>query len=148
MAERANALAEAVRTPLYVAIDGELAALVAVADPARAEAGDMVAALHERGIEVAMLTGDNEATARAIAAELGIDRVVAGVMPQAKADEIKRLQGDHRTVAFVGDGINDAPALTQADVGIAVGSGTDIAIEAGDVVLMRADLSGVVNALA
>ncbi|MGN8200345.1 heavy metal translocating P-type ATPase [Salinisphaera sp. RV14] len=148
LTERADALAAAARTPLYVAIDGELAALVAVADPARGEAADMIAALHDRGIEVAMLTGDNAATAQAIAAELGIDRVVAGVMPQAKADEIKRLQGDARTVAFVGDGINDAPALTQADVGIAVGSGTDIAIEAGDVVLMRADLSGVVNALA
>ncbi|MES1937750.1 heavy metal translocating P-type ATPase [Salinisphaera hydrothermalis] len=148
LADRAKALAEAARTPLYVAIDGQLAALLAVADPARPEAADMVAALHERGVEVAMLTGDNEATARAIATELGIDRVVAGVMPQAKADEIKRLQGDDRIVAFVGDGINDAPALTQAEVGIAVGSGTDIAIEAGDVVLMRADLSGVVNALA
>lgn len=148
LAQRAAELAEAARTPLYVAIDGQLAALIAVADPARPEAADMVAALHARGAEVAMLTGDNEATARAIADELGIDRVMAGVMPGAKADEIKRLQGDGHRVAFVGDGVNDAPALTQADVGIAVGSGTDIAIEAGDVVLMRADLAGVVNAIA
>ena len=145
---RADSLARAARTPLFAAIDGRLAALVAVADPARNEARDTVDALHDLGLDVAMLTGDNEATARAVADELGIDRVMAGVMPDAKADEIKRLQRDHARVAFVGDGINDAPALTRADVGVAVGSGTDIAIESGDVVLMRADLAGVVNAIA
>ncbi|MBH02630.1 MAG: copper-translocating P-type ATPase [Xanthomonadales bacterium] len=145
---QADALARAAKTPLFAAIDGRLAALIAVADPARAEAKRMVEALHAMDLSVAMLTGDNEATAHAIAEELGIDTVVAGVMPDGKSDQIKRLQGKNQSVAFVGDGINDAPALTQADVGIAVGSGTDIAIESGDVVLMRADLSGVVNAIA
>ncbi|AWN14468.1 heavy metal translocating P-type ATPase [Salinisphaera sp. LB1] len=148
LAEQADELARAAKTPLFAAIDGQLAALIAVADPARAEARSMVEALHAMDLSVAMLTGDNEATARAIADELGIDNVLAGVMPDGKSDEIKRLQGENQSVAFVGDGINDAPALTQADVGIAVGSGTDIAIESGDVVLMRADLSGVVNAIA
>ncbi|MES1956470.1 heavy metal translocating P-type ATPase [Salinisphaera hydrothermalis] len=148
LADRADTLARTAKTPLFAAIDGQLAALIAVADPARGEARRMVDALHEMDLSVAMLTGDNEATARAIAEELGIDTVVAGVMPDGKSDEIKRLQGENQSVAFVGDGINDAPALTQADVGIAVGSGTDIAIESGDVVLMRADLSGVVNAIA
>lgn len=148
LADSADAYARAAKTALFVAIDGQLAALVAVADPVRREARAMVNALHEMQCSVAMLTGDNESTAQAIAAELGIDQVVAGVMPDGKADEIKRLQGAGRRVAFVGDGINDAPALTQADVGIAMGSGTDIAIEAGDVVLMRPDLAGVVNAIA
>lgn len=148
LAGQADALARAAKTPLFAAIDGKLAALIAVADPARGEARSMVEALHGMNLSVAMLTGDNKATAQAIAEELGIDAVVAGVMPDGKSDEIKRLQGENRSVAFVGDGINDAPALAQADVGIAVGSGTDIAIESGDVVLMRADLSGVVNAIA
>ncbi|HET7314988.1 heavy metal translocating P-type ATPase [Salinisphaera sp.] len=148
LSARADALARAAKTPLFAAIDGRLAALIAVADPARPEAKRMIEALHAMDLSVAMLTGDNGATAQAIAQELGIDTVVAGVMPDGKSDEIKRLQGENRSVAFVGDGINDAPALTQADVGIAVGSGTDIAIESGDVVLMRADLSGVVNAIA
>jgi len=148
LAGQADALARAAKTPLFAAIDGKLAALIAVADPARGEARSMVEALHGMNLSVAMLTGDNKATAQAIAEELGIDAVVAGVMPDGKSDEIKRLQGENQSVAFVGDGINDAPALAQADVGIAVGSGTDIAIESGDVVLMRADLSGVVNAIA
>lgn len=148
LADQADAYARAARTALFVAIDGQLAALIAVADPVRNEARAMVNTLHEMKCSVAMLTGDNEATAQAIAAELGIDKVVAGVMPDGKADEIKRLQRAGQKVAFVGDGINDAPALTQADVGIAMGSGTDIAIEAGDVVLMRPDLAAVVNAIA
>ncbi|MES1925614.1 heavy metal translocating P-type ATPase [Salinisphaera sp. T31B1] len=145
---RSDTLARAARTPLYVAVDGELAALIAVADPARAEAAGTVAVLHDLGLDVTMLTGDNAATAHAIADELGIDDVIAGVLPDGKSQEIKRLQRDDQKVAFVGDGINDAPALAQADVGVAVGSGTDIAIESGDVVLMRADLAGVVNAIA
>jgi len=148
LAARADTLAAAARTPLFVAIDGVLAALIAVADPVRDEARDTIDALHDMGLDVAMLTGDNEATARAIADELGIDQVVAGVMPGEKAEQIKRLQRDDQAVAFVGDGVNDAPALAQAHVGVAVGSGTDIAIEAGDVVLMRADLASVVNGVA
>ena len=147
-AERAQTLAAAAKTPIYAAIDGRLAALIAVADSVRAESRATVDALHALGLEVAMLTGDQRATAEAIAAELGIDRVLAEVMPDGKAAEIKRLQGEGKKVAFVGDGINDAPALAQAEVGIAIDSGTDIAIESADVVLMRSDLSGVVNAIA
>ncbi|NNC24169.1 heavy metal translocating P-type ATPase [Salinisphaera sp. USBA-960] len=146
-AARAEELAHQARTPLFVAVDGQLAALVAVSDPIRDDARRTIEALHAAGLEIAMLTGDNRATAEAVAAEIGIDRVMADVMPDAKADQIKRLQDSANAVAFVGDGVNDAPALTRADVGIAVGSGTDIAIEAGDVVLMRADLTGVVGAL-
>lgn len=146
--EQASQFARAAKTPIHVAVDNELAALVAVADPVREETNAVIAALHERGIQVAMLTGDNRTTAEAIARELGIDHVVAGVMPQQKAEEIRELQQAGHRVAFVGDGVNDAPALSLADVGIAIGSGTDIAIEAGDVVLMRADLSGVIRAIA
>ncbi|MDA3922290.1 MAG: heavy metal translocating P-type ATPase [Salinisphaera sp.] len=148
LSSQADALARSARSPLFAAIDGQLAALIAVADPARRDAAAMVKTLHAMDLSVAMLTGDNEMTAQAIAQELGIDTVVAGVLPDGKSDEIKRLQSQGLSVAFVGDGINDAPALTQADIGIAVGTGTDIAIESGDVVLMRADLSGVVNAIA
>lgn len=145
--ERAQALAHTARTPLYIVIDGELAALVAVADPIRDDARTAIDTLQASGLEIAMLTGDNPATAEAVAGELGIDKVLAGVLPDDKAREIQRLQTADKRVAFVGDGVNDAPALTRADVGIAVGSGTDIAIEAGDVVLMRSDLAGVVNAV-
>jgi len=146
-ADHAKELGEQARSALYCAIDGKIAALVAISDPIRPEAIEMIAALHEQGIKTAMLTGDNEHTARAIAKELDMDSVMAGVMPQEKAEEIRRLQSKDNAVAFVGDGINDAPALAQADVGIAIGTGTDVAIESGDVVLMRADLSGVVNAI-
>ena len=144
----AAALAAAAKTPLYAAIDGRLAALIAVADRIKAGSREAIAALHEAGRTVAMLTGDNRRTAAAIAAELGIDHVAAEVLPDQKAGEVKRLQGEGRMVAFVGDGINDAPALAQADVGIAIGTGTDIAIEAGDVILMAGDLRGIVNAFA
>ncbi len=144
---QAQRLADAAKTPLYAAIDGELAAVLAVADPLKEGSRAAIDALSGLGIEVAMLTGDNEGTANAIAAQLGIGRVLAEVLPDQKASEIKRLQGEGRSVAFVGDGINDAPALAQADVGIAIGTGTDIAIEAGDVVLMSGDLRGIVNAL-
>jgi Cu+-exporting ATPase len=145
---RAAAFAEAARTPLYAAVDGELAAVLAVADPLKEGSREAVAALHDLGLEVAMLTGDNKATASAIARQVGIDRVLAEVLPDQKAEEVRRLQGEGRKVGFVGDGINDAPALAQADVGIAIGTGTDIAIEAGDVVLMSGDLRGIVNATA
>jgi Cu+-exporting ATPase len=143
----AERLGEAGRTPMYVAIDGRLAAVVAVADPIKPSSRDAIRRMREMGLAVVMLTGDNRRTAEAVAREAGIDRVVADVLPAGKVDEIKRLQGDGQVVAMVGDGINDAPALAQADVGIAIGTGTDIAAEAADVVLMRGDLGGVANAI-
>jgi Cu+-exporting ATPase len=146
--EKAAGFTDAAKTPLFVAVDGRLEAVLAVADPLRDGSREAVSALGEMGIEVAMLTGDNERTARAIASEAGIDTVVADVLPDRKAEEVKRLQGRQRTVAFVGDGINDAPALAQADVGVAIGTGTDIAIEAGDVILISGDLRAMVNAVA
>ncbi|MDA0675910.1 MAG: heavy metal translocating P-type ATPase [Proteobacteria bacterium] len=146
--ERARNLADDGKTPLYAAIDGQLAAIVAVSDPIKPTTPAALAALHQGGLRVAMLTGDAERTAAAIARRLGIDQVVAELMPDAKVDAIKRLQQGGETVAFVGDGINDAPALAQADVGVAIGTGTDIAIESADVVLMSGDLRNVVNAIA
>ena len=144
----AERLAGEARTPVYVAVDGALAAVIAVADPIREMSRLAVARLHEMGLEVVMLTGDNERTANAIARQAGIDRVVAGVLPDGKVAEIARLQAEGRVVAMVGDGINDAPALAQADVGMAIGSGTDIAVEAADVVLMRGDLRSAAQAIA
>ncbi|SFC77327.1 heavy metal translocating P-type ATPase [Massilia yuzhufengensis] len=136
------------KSPLYAAIDGRLAAIVAVADPIKADTPTAIAALHRLGLKVAMITGDNERTARAIAARLGIDEVVAEVLPEGKVDAVKRLKAEHGSVAFVGDGINDAPALAEADVGLAIGTGTDVAVEAADVVLMSGSLQGVPNAIA
>ena len=136
------------KTPLYASIDGRLAAIIAVADPIKQAAPAAIDALHAEGLRVAMITGDNRRTAHAIAARLGIDEVVAQVLPDGKVDAIKSLQADGATVAFVGDGINDAPALAQADVGLAIGTGTDVAIEAADVVLMSGDLRGVPGAIA
>jgi len=136
------------KTPLYATIDGNLAAVLSVSDPLKGGSSEAVAALHALGLKVAMVTGDNRHTAHAIAAQVGIDEVLAEVLPDQKAANVKRLQGDGRRVAFVGDGINDAPALAQADVGIAIGTGTDIAIEAGDVILMSGDLRGIINAVA
>jgi heavy metal translocating P-type ATPase len=136
------------KTPLYAAVDGRLAAILAVADRIKETTPDAIRALHEQGLKVAMITGDNARTARAIADRLGIDEVVAEVLPGGKVEAIRALQQGGARVAFVGDGINDAPALAQADVGIAIGTGTDIAIEAAEVVLMSGDLRGVVNALA
>lgn len=147
LAERAAALAGQGKTPVYLAVDGRVYAVLAVADPLKREASAVVAALKQRGLKVAMLTGDNRRTAEAIAALAGIDEVRAEILPDGKAAAVSALQQQGRKVAFVGDGINDAPALAQAEVGIAVGSGTDIAIEAADVTLTRGDLSGVLTAL-
>ena len=147
LGDRAAALASEARTPMYAAIDGRLAGLIAVADPIRSSSRDAIARLHDMGLEVVMLTGDNDRTAQAIARQAGIDRVVAGVLPDGKVAEIKRLQAGGRVVAMVGDGVNDAAAMAQS-VGIAMGTGTDIAIEAADVVLMRGDLRSVPQAIA
>ncbi|MBL4749246.1 MAG: copper-translocating P-type ATPase [Amylibacter sp.] len=139
-------LAKSGKTPLYAAIDGKIAAVIAVSDPIKKTTPAAIAALHDLGLKVAMITGDNQATANAIAKELGIDHVVAEVLPEGKVTALKALRKDTAKLAFVGDGINDAPALAMADVGIAIGTGTDVAIEAADVVLMSGDLGGVVNA--
>ena len=136
------------KTPLYAAIDGRLAAMIAVADPIKPTTRAAIDALHALGLKVAMITGDNRHTAQAIARQLGIDEVVAEVLPGGKVEAVQRLKAEHGTLAYVGDGINDAPALAEADVGMAIGTGTDIAIEAADVVLMSGDLGGVPNAIA
>lgn len=136
------------KTPLYAAIGGRLAAIVAVADPIKATTPDAIAALHKLGLKVAMITGDNRRTAQAIARQLGIDEVIAEVLPEGKVEAVRKLKAAHGQLAFVGDGINDAPALAEADVGLAVGTGTDIAIEAADVVLMSGNLMGVPTAIA
>jgi len=135
------------KTSIYVAIDGKLSGLVAVADRVRDTSREAIASLREMGLEVAMLTGDDQRTADAVARAAGISRVVAGVLPDGKVAEIKRLQADGSVVAMVGDGINDAPALSQADISFGIGTGTDIAMEAADVVLMRGDLRSVVDAI-
>ncbi len=140
-------LGQAGKTPLYAAIDGQLAAIIAVSDPIKPSTAQAISALHGLGLKVAMITGDNQATADAIAAQLDIDTVVAEVLPEGKVAALQQLQSGGRKVAFVGDGINDAPALAHADVGVAIGTGTDVAIEAADVVLLSGDLNGVVNAL-
>ena len=147
-AAAAEQLGQEGKTPLYAAIDGQLAAMLAVADPMKPSTPAAIAALHQLGLKVAMITGDNRHTAQAIARQLGIDEVVAEVLPGGKVEAVQRLQQSHGTLVFVGDGINDAPALAQADVGIAIGTGTDIAVEAADVVLMSGDLGGVPKAIA
>ncbi len=146
-AAQARALAEGGKTPLYAAIDGHLAALIAVADPIKPSARLMIERLHDMGLEVAMITGDNSGTANAVAREIGIDTVMAEVLPAGKVEAVEQLRQGGRKVAFVGDGINDAPALAAADVGIAVGTGTDVAIESAEVVLMSADLRAVADAI-
>lgn len=136
------------KSPLYAAVDGRLAAIVAVADPIKPSTPAAIAALHALGLKVAMVTGDNRRTADAIARQLGIDEVVAEVLPAGKVAAVDQLRAAHGRVAFVGDGINDAPALAEADVGIAMGSGTDVAMESADVVLMSGNLQGIPNAIA
>lgn len=147
VAEVAHQLATEARTTVYVAADGVLLGLAAVADPPRPESAAVVAELKARGLKVAMVTGDQAATAEAVARGLKIDTVLAGVLPDGKAAEVERLQAEGHRVIFVGDGINDAPALARADVGVAIGSGTDVAIEAADAVLMRADLTALRDAI-
>jgi P-type Cu+ transporter len=136
------------RTPLWVAIDGVLAGIIVVADAIKPTSIAAIRELHRAGLHVVMLTGDNENTARAIASEVGVDDVIAGVLPEGKVDAIRRLQAERRVVAMAGDGVNDAPALAQADVGITMASGSDVAMEAGDVTLMRSDLTGIAAAIA
>ena len=147
-AAQAQRLADEGKSPLYAAVDGRLAAIVAVADPLKPGSAAAVRALHALGLRVAMVTGDHARTAQAIARAAGIDEVVAEVLPAGKVEAVRRLRDGGRRVAFVGDGINDAPALAEADVGIAIGTGTDVAIESADVVLMSGDLAGVPRAIA
>jgi len=143
----AQALEDEAKTVAVVAVDGTAKGVLAVADTVKEDSQDAVAALQKMGLHTVMLTGDNERTARAIAGKVGIERVVANVLPDAKVQEVRRLQQEFGHVAMVGDGINDAPALTQANVGIAIGTGTDVAIESSDITLVRGDLSGVVSAI-
>ncbi len=147
LAEHEARLAAQGHSALFAAVDGKIAAVIAVADPVKPSSAAAVAALHRMGLKVAMITGDKQATAEAIARETGIDTVIAGVLPEGKVAALEDLRAGGARLAFVGDGINDAPALAHADVGIAIGTGTDVAIESADVVLMSGDLRGVVNAL-
>ena len=148
LAPKAEALQAAAKTAMWLAVDGQASALIGVADTIKDGSKEAVAALHKLGLTVVMMTGDNEATAQAIAKEVGIDRIFAEVLPGDKAKHVTKLQAEGYKVAMVGDGINDAPALAQADVGIAIGTGTDVAIETADVTLMRGDLRSVPQALA
>ncbi|MFA9410995.1 MAG: copper-translocating P-type ATPase [Deltaproteobacteria bacterium] len=146
LAERADALREEGQTVMFVVIDGQVSAILGVADPIKENTPDAIAALHQEGMRVVMLTGDNRKTADAVAAKLSIDEVIAEVLPDQKAEVIKRLQKGGSVVAMAGDGINDAPALAQADVGVAMGTGTDVAIESAGVTLVKGDLRGIVRA--
>ena len=145
--KEAGRLWEEGKTVMFLGMGGKVIGVVALADTLKPGAREAVGALHRMGIEVAMLTGDNRRTAEAIAKEADIDRIIAEVLPEHKAQEVKKLQGEGKAVAMVGDGINDAPALAQADIGVAIGTGTDVAIEAADITLISGDLSGIVNAI-
>lgn len=147
MEKESDRLADEGKTPMYLSVDGELAGIIAVADTLKENSVKAVKELKKRGVEVAMITGDNKRTAKAIGKQVGIDRILSEVLPEDKAEEVKKLQSEGKKVAMVGDGINDAPALAQSDIGIAVGSGTDVAIESADIVLMRNDLMAVLTAI-
>ncbi len=140
LVQKAVAFASEGKTPMFVALEGRPLGMLCVADTIKDGAADAISALKRLGVEVVMLTGDNRRTGEAMARQAGIDRVLAGVLPDQKADEVRRLQSEGRVVAMVGDGINDAPALAQADVGIAIGTGTDVAMESSDITLMRGDI--------
>jgi P-type Cu+ transporter len=146
LAARAEELRVDGQTVMFVAVDGQPAGLLAVADPIKATTAEAIRQLHAEGLKIVMLTGDNRTTAQAVARRLGIDDVVADVLPDQKAGEVKRLQAAGRFVAMAGDGINDAPALAQAQVGIAMGTGTDVAMESAGVTLVKGDLTGIVRA--
>ncbi|NGP45675.1 cadmium-translocating P-type ATPase [Bacillaceae bacterium SIJ1] len=147
LASTSDRLARQGKTPMYIAINQQIAGIIAVADTVKENSVKAIEKLHRMGIEVAMITGDNRGTAEAIAKQVGIDRVLSEVLPEDKANEVTKLQAEGKKVAMVGDGINDAPALAQADIGIAIGSGTDVAIESADIVLMRSDLMDVPTAV-
>jgi Cu2+-exporting ATPase len=147
LSDNATELAAQGKTVVYVAVDGQAAGLVAAAHQPRSSAKAAIIQLEELGLEVAMISGDNQRTAEAVGRELGIDRVFAEVLPQDKVDYVKRLQAEGKRVAMVGDGVNDAPALAQADIGIAIGAGTDVAVETANVVLMRSDPLDIVAAI-
>jgi Cu+-exporting ATPase len=134
------------QTVMFVVVDGEVAGLVGVADPVKETTADALRELHEAGVRIVMLTGDSKTTASAVAKKLGIDEVIAEVLPDQKAETVKRLQGEGRIVAMDGDGVNDAPALAQAQVGIAMGTGTDVAMNSAGVTLVRGDLKGIARA--
>jgi Cu+-exporting ATPase len=147
LAARSEELAARGKTPMFVATDARAAGIIAVADVPKESSARAISRMREMGLEVVMITGDNRRTAQAIADQVGVDRVFAEVLPQDKAEAVKKLQAEGKKVAMVGDGINDAAALAQSNVGIAIGSGTDVAIESADIVLMRSDLSDVVAAV-